>query len=251
MQTAQTQRSTKVNAPRAKSPIELDIEGRMERAAGQLPRWMNILEKIEENHFAPASLVYNFIDKCPSVWNETNLRLELVHRYREFVQQINFDPKDPSRITGRLAVLILLSSYYSPSEFLKQKALVLVAYKALGAKVPKELLDRIALCDRHQKDRGGYREQDLLSVGYARGISNGRKAFIHADTGDVIILGGQKLAGGALLTAAETEKHRLANIALRNEGRAKRFAAKANKAPKVRAPKKEEDTKGKKGGKKK
>ena len=249
MQTAQT--CTQVTSARTISPFEIDMKGRMERAASELPRWANILEILEEHHFAPAALVYDFMNKCPHAFDGKNLRLELVNNYRSYVEQIVFDPKDPSRITGRLAVLVLLSSYYSAGEFLKQKALVLVAHNALGAKVPQKLNDRIALCDRHQKDHGGYSEQDLLSARYVACISKGKKAFTHEVTGDTIIIGEHKLLGGALLSAEETEKRRLANIALRNEGRAKRFAAKANKSPKVRAPKKEEDTKGKKGGKKK
>jgi|GEM_PF-5837215 len=244
MQTAQTR--TQVTSARTPSHFETDIKGRMERAASELSRWANILDILEEHHFAPAALVYDFMNKCPPAFEGRNLRLELVNNYRSYVEQIDFDPKDPSRITGRLAVLILLSSYYSPAELLKQKALVLVAYKALGTKVPQKLIDRIALCDRHQKDRGGYSEQDFLSAGYVACVSKGKKAFTHEATGDTIIIGEHKLLGGALLTPEETEKRRLANIARRNEGRAKRFAAKASKSPKIKVPKKEEDKKGKK-----
>ena len=249
MQTTQSNH-TQAASTRTKSPFELDIIGRMGNAGGLLNRWEAILDELTKSHFAPASLVYEFINQCPnSFGGEANPRLEIVNRYREFVNHINFDPKDPSQITGRLAVLILLSSYYSPSEFLKQKTLVLLAYKALDAKVPKKLLDRITLCDHHQKNK--YSEQDFLGAGYKSGISIGKRAFIHPDTGDTLITGTHKLTGSALLSSEEIEKRRLANTALRNEGRAKRFAAKANKSPKVRAPKKEEDTKGRKGDKKK
>lgn len=247
MHTETTRTQQKQNEPRrTKTPFELDIEARMDRANGERGRWLFILDTLEENQFAPASLSYEFVNRCPHALGEMNLRLEMVMRYRNFVNRIDFDKGDPSKVIARLRVLMLLCSHYSCGEFLKQKTLVIEAFKNLNMKIPQGLLERIAQCDRHQKEHNGYTEQEFSYAGYKRGVANSKVAWIHPDTGDTIVVGTQKLTGGALLSPEEQEQHRLANIALRNEGRAKRLANKANKPQKVKAEKKATTKKGEK-----
>ncbi len=239
------------------TPPALDVDAKIKALTGvtAYALWAELLALIVRNRIAcKTSTLCDFLSLCPRSFRESSrdLRKELVERYQnEIVIDKLTRTNDLAKCIRQFDTLLTLANFCGRVMYLKERAVVYTAFATAG--IPADIQKRIQKCETWNLQKAGrYTSEELSMSGYEQKTQNvHQEVWVHpvsresmtvslAKAGNkATALGGVKLTGGALLSADEKEKRRLANEAKRIECRNNRRGNK--KIKKVEVPKDDSD----------
>ena len=170
-------------APHGKPDPTNDLSFRIAQAekAGNYTTWAHVFARVWSNWNAPAQQLYELVQRCPASFPDrsTDLRMELLGHYRDELLSTLSSENITSKIR-KFMTLLQLANFIGRAAYLKERALIIIAFHEAKVPLPRELKERIASCEKWNKKAGHYSETELLGAGYELKKEDAhQKIFVH------------------------------------------------------------------------